>query len=103
MNPVELEGCLGWIHPGKRARGAVLCGALDYEGLCTYRAWWSLAGRIAAAGCPTLRFDYPGSGDSLDAVRVERDAVRGEDLVGRAVAAARTAIGRLKAVAGVEE
>ncbi|MDQ0467279.1 hypothetical protein [Labrys wisconsinensis] len=103
MIPVDVGGCLGWIHPGGSARGAVLCGALDYEGLCTYRAWWGLTGRIAAAGCPALRFDYPGSGDSLDAGRVERDAGRGEDLVERAVAAARGAIERLKAVAGVEE
>jgi len=62
--PVLVADTPGWLHQAPGSRGVVLLGALDYEGLCTWRPLFSLAERLAAAGCPTLRLDYPGHGES---------------------------------------
>ena len=64
--PVTFDGLLGWYGPGLSRRGVVLCGTLGYEQISAYRGWRSLAADLAAAGHPTLRFDYPGEGDSTD-------------------------------------
>ncbi len=67
--PLYFSGCLGWLHVPRplRAglRGVILCAPLGDEALGTYRGWRDLADRLAAAGMPVLRFDYPASGDSL--------------------------------------
>lgn len=42
-----------------------MCASMGYEALCAHHSWRILAERLAAAGLPTLRFDYPGEGDSL--------------------------------------
>ncbi|SDO31900.1 hypothetical protein SAMN05216360_11956 [Methylobacterium phyllostachyos] len=79
--PVSFEGVFGWYHPAGGPRGVVLCGAYGFEQMAAYRPWRALAEQIADSGCPTLRFDYPGEGDSadLDAVGVEAclAAIRG--------------------------
>ncbi|WP_168220232.1 alpha/beta hydrolase [Azospirillum thermophilum] len=62
--PVVFEGCFGWLHPASGRRGVVLCSPHGYEELCAHRAWGGLAAGLAAAGLPTLRFDYHGLGDS---------------------------------------
>lgn len=64
--PVAFDGLFGWFSPGVTRRGVILCGTLGYEQHCAHRSWRELAERIAAAGCPTLRFDYLGEGDSAD-------------------------------------
>jgi hypothetical protein len=64
--PVTFAGCFGWLHPAPGRRGVVLCNAWGQEALCAHRSWRLLAMDLAAAGLPTLRFDYPGTGDSLD-------------------------------------
>lgn len=67
MTPVTFDGCFGWLHrpAGAQAElGVVLCNPFGYETLCTYRGWRELAEALAARGMPTLRFDYPGTGDS---------------------------------------
>ena len=64
--PVVIDGLFGWFSPGIGRRGVILCGATGFEQLSAHRAWRELAGRIAATGCATLRFDYPGEGDSAD-------------------------------------
>lgn len=80
--PVVFEGCFGWLHPAEGLRGVVLCGPYGYEELCAHRAWKSFAENLASAGLPTLRFDYPGSGDSAgddgepDRVRAWLDGVK---------------------------
>lgn len=80
--PVVFDGCFGWLHPAQGLRGVVLCGPYGYEELCAHRAWKSFAEGLAAAGLPTLRFDYPGSGDSAgddsepDRVRAWVDSVK---------------------------
>ncbi|HEY8136427.1 MAG TPA: alpha/beta fold hydrolase [Methylocystis sp.] len=66
MTPVAFGGCFGWLHQAAGGgRGVVLCAASGYEALGTHQSWRVLADRLAAVGLPTLRFDYPGCGDSL--------------------------------------
>jgi GT2 family glycosyltransferase/pimeloyl-ACP methyl ester carboxylesterase len=81
MTPVAIGSCFGWLHHAGGDRGVVMCAAMGYEGLCAHQSWRVLADRLAAAGLPTLRFDYPGEGDSLDAddpalLELWRDSIR---------------------------
>jgi pimeloyl-ACP methyl ester carboxylesterase len=65
--PVEVAGCLGWLHlpPGRASgRGVVICAPWGYEALAAYRGLYELGQACAAAGLTTLRFDPPGAGDS---------------------------------------
>lgn len=64
--PIAFDGLLGWYGAGLSRRGVVLCGTLGYEQISAYRGWRQLAADLTAAGHPTLRFDYPGEGDSAD-------------------------------------
>jgi pimeloyl-ACP methyl ester carboxylesterase len=63
--PVTFEGCAGWLHGADGDVGVVMLSPWGFEELCMRRAWRMLADTLAASGCPTLRFDYPGTGDSL--------------------------------------
>lgn len=65
MNPVVFDGCFGWLHPGHGARGVVLCGAFGHENMNAHRGWRLLAERLSERGLHVLRFDYPGTGDSI--------------------------------------
>jgi alpha-beta hydrolase superfamily lysophospholipase len=60
----------GWLHRASHAHptnvGVVVCNPFGYEAICTYRSLRHLADGMAAAGLPTLRFDYVGTGDSAD-------------------------------------
>jgi len=71
MIPVAFEGCAGWLYLPKGrvplGRGVVLCDAFGYEALCSQRALALLAGMLAEAGLPVLRFHYAGTGDSAGA------------------------------------
>lgn len=64
--PVAIDDLFGWFTPGTNRRGVVLCATHGSEQLAAYRSWRDLAAAIAATGCATLRFDYPGEGDSGD-------------------------------------
>ncbi|GJD60525.1 hypothetical protein MPEAHAMD_0663 [Methylobacterium frigidaeris] len=92
--PVVLGDAFGWYSPGARRRGVLLCGTFGFEQWCAYRSWRELAAMIAGAGCPTLRFDYPGQGDSRDPADPEIPA---------ALAAIRAGIAYLREQAGAEE
>ncbi|MBG0810505.1 hypothetical protein IY145_14125 [Methylosinus sp. H3A] len=63
--PVAIGESFGWLHHADGDRGVIMCASIGYEGLCAHQSWRILADRLAAAGLPTLRFDYPGEGDSL--------------------------------------
>jgi pimeloyl-ACP methyl ester carboxylesterase len=60
----------GWLHrpppEHKSDLGLVICNPFGYESLCSHRSVREFAESSAAAGFPTLRFDYLGTGDSAD-------------------------------------
>ncbi|PXW98124.1 hypothetical protein C7444_103220 [Sphaerotilus hippei] len=64
------ERISGWWHPSARADideppfGVLICNALGREEECSHASLRVLATQLAEAGIPTLRFDYPGCGDS---------------------------------------
>ena len=60
--------CFAWLHRGRpQARvGIVLCNPFGYEAVCAHRTLRYAATVLGANGYPTLRFDYPGTGDSSD-------------------------------------
>lgn len=64
MLPIAFETCFGWLHPANADCGVVLCGTIGHEARSVHRPWRMLADTLAAGGYPTLRFDYPGTGDS---------------------------------------
>lgn len=61
-------GCAGWLHLSHNgaggSAGVILCGPVGHEALAAHRGWRDLGQGLAAAGLTTLRFDYPGTGDS---------------------------------------
>ncbi len=60
----------GWVHHPTGANasgwGVVICKPFGYEALCAHRSVRKFADAAAALGMPALRFDYAGSGDSVD-------------------------------------
>lgn len=72
MHPVDFGGHFGWLYepvsrPDKtRQLGIVLCGPLGHEALWLHQTIRSLADRLADQGFAVLRFDYAGTGDSVD-------------------------------------
>src|ERR1700691_3117333 len=48
------------------ALGVVICTPFGYEAICSHRGIRGFAESLAAAGLPTLRFDYVGTGDSAE-------------------------------------
>ena len=88
----------GWLHRpvagAAPAFGLVLCNPFGFESLSAHRGLRCVAEAAAAAGCPALRFDYAGTGDS-----------QGDDFdpepVARWVRSVHAAIETLKAATGV--
>ena len=99
MIPVAFNGCAGWFYPARTdvavGRGVVICEPFGYEGLCSQRAMLALAGMLADAGMPTLRFHYPGTGDSV--------GDESQDQADRWIDSIGDAIGYLREIAGVIE
>lgn len=91
------DGLFGVLNPadGATGRGVLICAPLGYENVIYHRQLAILARRIAAKGTPTLRFDWPGCGDSA-----------GDDLdpelIPRSLASVQTAVETLRDRAGVE-
>ncbi len=98
IRPVTFAGCFGWLHQasgiGTAERGVVICAPHGYEELCTHRALRDCASALAQAGFPTLRFDYRGTGDSL-----ESDERGGR--VGAWLDSVDAAVGLLRLITGV--
>ncbi len=76
MTPVTFEGCFGWLHAPRDGSGSdvgvIICTGLIQDALLAYGSLRVLADDLATAGYATLRFDYPGTGDSTDDA-AERD------------------------------
>lgn len=68
--PIAFGGCAGHVTlPEANASGRtgiVLCRSWGFDELCTRKFLRCLADALAAEGFPALRFDYPGTVDSLD-------------------------------------
>jgi alpha/beta superfamily hydrolase len=65
MIPTYINGCFAVLHPGNQRRGVLICGPVGDEALNCYRSLVFLAEALAAAGYPTLRMHYHGTGDSF--------------------------------------
>jgi dienelactone hydrolase len=76
MTPVTFNDCFGWLHAPQNGAGSdvgvVICTGLLQDAILAYGSLRILADDLAAAGYATLRFDYPGTGDSCDG-SVEKD------------------------------
>lgn len=89
MIPVVFSGNRGWFYrPADqlpRRDGVVFFSAYGVEDLSTRASLARLAARLAAIGHPVLRFDLPGTGDSLgnwdDAASLPAWVAAGEDAV----------------------
>jgi pimeloyl-ACP methyl ester carboxylesterase len=95
------EPLFGALHlPANGARcsaGVVLCPPLGFENLASYRPLRALAERLASVlGRPTLRFDWPATGDSVGDAR---DPL----LVQRSLSALERAVEELRQLTGVAE
>lgn len=70
MTPVTFDGCFGWLHTPQGRKGSdvavLICTGLLQDAILAYGSLRVLADELAAAGYVTLRFDYPGTGDSCD-------------------------------------
>ncbi len=69
-SPIAFAGCAGHLtlprSGGQDRTGIVICRSWGFDELCTRKFLRCLADALAAAGFPVLRFDYPGTVDSLD-------------------------------------
>lgn len=96
---VYIEGCSGWLHrPADglgRETAVVLCPGLAWDGLVAHHSLRLLAERLASAGYSTLRFSYPGCGDSR-----ELSAAEGSDPWGAWLESVRCAADWLRGAAG---
>lgn len=95
MKPVIFDGHFGWLHPADGNRGVVLCNPFGHEALWLHRATRELAERLAARGVPVLRFDYRGTGDSVDGETLLRPSDWASEIV--------EAIAYLKSVTAIEQ
>ncbi|BBE71096.1 alpha/beta fold hydrolase [Oharaeibacter diazotrophicus] len=94
--PIAFEGCAGFLHPGAARRGVVMVASIGYEAHCVSETWRALAGAFAGRGLPTLRYDLPGTFDSLGDHLDPGHVARWTASVGAAAAA-------LRRHAGVDE
>lgn len=85
-----------WLHPAigqTRDRAVVLCGPFEPEMTGVHRTLRHWAADFARAGCPSLRIDYHGMGDSPGAYDEPHRLRAWIDSVGDAVAFMRAATG----------
>lgn len=70
MQPIAWADTRGWLHLPTASTvadtGVVLCTGPGRDASTAYRFLRMLADRLAASGYPTVRFDYPGTGDACD-------------------------------------
>ena len=80
--PFVFDGLAGFFHAAAGDTAILLLSPWGYEELCSRKTYRMLGETLAARGYPTLRFDYPATGNSagksaeLDDERAWRDATR---------------------------
>ncbi|NBB49578.1 hypothetical protein GVN24_14940 [Rhizobium sp. CRIBSB] len=65
--PVTMDGMLGHLQEAGGSTGVVFCAPWGFDALCTVKFHRLVAADLARRGFPSIRFDYPGQGDSLPA------------------------------------
>ena len=98
---VAFDGQAGFWHAAAGDVAVVLCPPIGREARCAYLPLRRFAERLAEQGYSTLRFDYPGEGESLDAPEEGDAFARWVDGAHAAVAFARAAGARKVVLAGV--
>lgn len=95
MSPIALREGFGLLHRGGGLPrcGVVLCSPWGIEELSARKVLFRLATRLADAGMPTLRFDYPGTADAIG---------QPADGFGAWIDAADDAADRLRAACGLD-
>jgi pimeloyl-ACP methyl ester carboxylesterase len=97
-----LYGVLHEAGGPRRLPGVVVCSPFGQEAMRAHRSLRELAARLAALGCPVLRFDYRGSGDSggdLEDARLEgwvEDALAAVDEMREATGESKVALAGLR-------
>ncbi len=68
--PLWLNGCFAWLHEPAQQAGCdvalLICPPVGWDALHSYHPLRVMADALAVEGCPVLRFNYPGTGDSID-------------------------------------
>jgi O-antigen/teichoic acid export membrane protein/pimeloyl-ACP methyl ester carboxylesterase len=69
--PVVFSGTIGHFVPEDESSPAkdmavLILSPWGYDEMCVRKSFRILAERLAASGIPSLRFDYPGTGDAMD-------------------------------------
>lgn len=85
--PVAFSGMAGIFTPAARApkgTAALFVGPWGLEDLSVRKFWRAIAERLAERGVASLRFDLPGTGDSLDPASFEGGLGLWEDAVAEA-------------------
>lgn len=95
MKPVIFNGHFGWLHPADGNRGVVICNPLGHEAMWLHQAMRELAQDLAGRGIPVLRFDYRGTGDSIDGEGLLRPTAWADEVL--------EAVSYLKSVTGIEQ
>lgn len=62
--PCYIDGMAAMLHGATGKTGVLFLNPWGYEELCARKTYRLMAERLAQAGYPVLRFDYPGTGDS---------------------------------------
>ncbi len=62
---VHIKECAGFFHPGPASEGIIILPPFGQESLACVKTLRLLAERLSMLGYPTLRLDFPGTGDSL--------------------------------------
>ena len=75
------EPVLSLFHPAAGDVAVLMCPPFGWDDICSYRSRRDWAERLATAGYPALRFDLPGTGDSIWARGEIRFDELGMDLV----------------------
>lgn len=64
-DPISFDGCAGFMHDGGGRTGVLMLPAWGFEEMTIRRGWATFADLLANAGYVCLRFDWPGTADSL--------------------------------------